>query len=119
MKLCQKPKTDEEYVESIRRRLSLSRLDALMCAGLALLFFGLSWRFWRPIYSGADMQGDKTGFRVGIVFGLVAGVTLALSVNSIVAMLWSLKGNRTERLLVQFNDELKQYKDNLETEGVS
>jgi len=110
MKLCPKRKTDEEYIESVRRLVSRRNWHVAIHAGLAVLLFGMFWKFWGWIFSDPDMHTDGPEFR--IMLGALAGVMLVQVASSGYNVLWALKGQRTERILLRLYDELKQYKNN-------
>ncbi len=117
MKLCPKRKTDEEYIECIRKHLARSKWYGIFlfcCAFLCIVSFYGWWQqilAYRELAPGAEEE-VLNGMFIGIVVGAMAGVGIMLASQGVIWGFQYLYGQRTERLLVQLHDELKQYKKN-------
>ncbi len=114
MKLCRKRKTDEEYIECIRKRLARSKRYGIFQFCCAFLFIGAFYWWWQLIFSYQEPlpgmeEETHTGLFIGIPAGAMGAVLIVLANQCAVWGLKYIHGQRTERLLVQLCDELKEY----------
>ena len=115
MRLCRRRSTDAEYVESVRKAVMHSKWMAVVYGASAVLFFGaslgISYLVLRlvseltPAEPGVDAVGP--GLAVGLIFGALTGCLFVQGGSSFIQMLAIKQGQRTERLMLQFHDELK------------
>ncbi len=115
LQLCPKRWTDEEYVESVRKLIARSKWFAIFHGGMAVLLLGCHLYLWRLIFKLDPLfceLGDTVyvGIRIGLMLGAFCGVLLIFAMLSIIFLMWHLKGQRTERLMLRFHDELKKQK---------
>ena len=122
MQVFPKRNTDDEYVTSIRKLVSRSRWFGVFHAVGALFFFGMYHIIWRMLHSvdlpfhHFDIQSQawadvtKSGFHVGVMLGAFAGIQLVFAVLNIMWAMQYFRGQRTERLMLKFHDELKEKK---------
>jgi len=113
MQLFPKRKTDAEYVKQVRRLLSRSKWFGAMHLGFAAFFFLMSWLWWRHITEVGDRipmldEAARQGFAIGVSLGTMAGMTFLFTLISLLSALRILTGQRTERLMLKFHDELKK-----------
>ena len=108
-----KAKTDEEYIEFVRRRLRISRTTSYLslCIGLGLLALGIAIPFviFKVFSTGmADMNRIWTEAQAGLWFGWLlgafGGLFILLGVVQIGSFFAYLTGNRTEKLLLKYFD---------------
>jgi hypothetical protein len=86
-----------------------------LCCGF--LFIGAFYWWWRLIFSYQELapgmeEETHTGLFIGIAAGAMAGVFIMLANQCAIWGLQYLHGQRTEHLLVQLHDELREYKEN-------
>lgn len=117
MKLCPKRKTDEEYVECIRKHLARSKWYGIFQFCCGFLFIGAFYWWWQLIFSYQELapgmeEEVRSGLIIGIAGGAWAGVFIIIASQCVIWGLQSIHGQRTDRLLVQLHDELKEYKEN-------
>ena len=117
MKLCPKRKTDEEYTECVRRHLARSKWYGVFQFCCAFLFIALFYGWWQLIFAYRELapgseEEVRNGLFIGIAASTMAGVLIMLANQCVIWAFQYLYGQRTERLLVHFHDELKQYKEN-------
>lgn len=105
-----KPKPDEQYIESLRRRVGKSKWFVLLHAFSFVLFMGCYFVLMRLIFWEdsplAAMAGP--GMYVGIALGAFGGLMLVFAVQSAAWAARLLHGQRTERLMLRFHDELQK-----------
>lgn len=120
MELYPKRKTDDQYVTSVRKLVSRSRWFGVFHAVGAVFFFGMYHVIWNMLHSvdfpfhHFDLQSPvgsdvvKSGFHVGVMLGAFAGIHLVFAVLNIMWAMQYFRGQRTERLMLKFHDELKE-----------
>ena len=113
MQLFPKRKTDAEYIEAVRRSVKRSRWIAIIYACEALLLYLLFFLYWRFIPSLADIMPGldkqvRTAFSIGIMLGAMGGLMVFGACICVVAAVRTGSGQRTERLMLKFHDELEQ-----------
>ena len=120
MQVFPKRKTDDEYIISIRKLVSRSRWFGVFHTVGAVFFLAMYHVIWRMLHSagfpfhhfdfhsevGADVA--KFGFHVGVMLGAFAGIQLVFAVLNIMWAMQYFRGQRTERLMLRFHDELKK-----------
>lgn len=122
MEVYSKPKTDEQYVESIRTQISRSKRF--------IVFHILGAIFFLALFLWAGMQvcrldqimpefseGAGRGFFIGVQLGLVAGLFFIFAFMNINFTISYFRGYRTERLMLKYYDELKK-KENISIQEV-
>jgi len=112
MELYSKRKTDEEYVEFTRKLIKRSKWYGLFFACGAVLFLVMFEALWRLIHSDKQIMTDiSPGIHIGIMLGAMGGFFVVMAWQN---MMWAAKyftGQRAERLMVKFHDEMKKEKD--------
>ena len=113
MQLFPKRKTDTEHIESVRRLLSHSKWFRIASACGAVGFLVIFWLWWRFIprlaHSMPELdEAARHGFSVGIMLGAMAGLFLFFAAICTYLTARPVTGQRTERLMVKFYDELKK-----------
>ena len=109
MELYPKRKTDEEHVETTRKFLNRSKWFGLLFALGAVCQLVCFAMLWHLIYSfDVTILGVSQGVHIGIMLGAMGGVFIVLSAQCAVWALPYFLGQRTERLMVKFHDELIQ-----------
>lgn len=125
MQVFPKRKTDDEHVNSIRKFVSRSRWFGLFHVVGIVFFLGMYYVIWRMFLSvpldfpfhpfGAQsstmLELAKSGFHVGVALGAFAGLQLVFAFCGIMWAIQSFSGQRTERLLLKYYDELKEKKE--------
>ena len=115
MHLCRRRSTDAEYVESVRRAVRHSKWMAVVYGVLTVLHFGgslgLSYLVFRLmselVVAESVMDEASAGAAVGLVFGALAGYFFVQGGSSFLQLLTIKQGQRVERLMLKFHDELK------------
>ena len=114
MELYRKRKSDDEYVEAIRKRVALSRWFGIFSIGVGIflvvmcLIWGLPWK----MVSMLDFMGDAAPeIRNGIIIGFGAAFQIVFVVWCFGSGIAALKSHRTERLLLKFYDELHKIRE--------
>jgi hypothetical protein len=112
MEPCSRRKTDEEYIESVRRQVERSKWFGVFHACGCIFFLGAYWWIWRMLYSPdsplAELpQAVGSGGMIGIALGAFAGIQLVLAGQNAIWAGQYFRGHRTERLMLRFHDELK------------
>ena len=113
MELRPKRKTDEEYVESVRRQVAQSKWFGVFHACGFVFFLGAFWWIWWMIYSPNSPLAEFLGAArsssiLGIAFGAFAGIQLVFAGQNAMWAAQHFRGHRTERLMLRFHDELKR-----------
>ncbi|KKL94692.1 hypothetical protein LCGC14_1862140 [marine sediment metagenome] len=112
MELYPKRKTDEQYVEAVRKLVARSRWFGVYHACLVIVFVVAFQILWRSICSvDGLMSGVSKGVHIGIMLGAMAGVLMVLAAQNVIWGAQCFKGHRTERLMLKFHDELKKEKE--------
>ena len=109
---CCTSKTDEEYVESVRKQIGRSKWFGVFHACGCIFFLGMFWWIWWMIYSTDSTfavfpQAAGSGGIIGIALGAFAGIQLVLAGQNAMWAAQHFRGHRTERLMLRFHDELK------------
>lgn len=105
--------TDADYIEAVRRTLGRSKWIAVQHGAMAILFIGIycafHWMSLRLASFTEQMSGTNgTGMGIGIILGVMQGLVIVFAVSSIGSLITVLKGQRTERLMIRFHDELQR-----------
>jgi hypothetical protein len=113
MEVCPKRKTDEEYVEWVRRLVARSKWVGVFHVCGFVFFLAVYLVIWRMIYSPESPLRDipvasGTGWYIGVMLGVFAGVQLVFAVQNAIWAGQRFRGFRTERLMLRFHDELRQ-----------
>ena len=109
MELYPKHKTDEEFVEAVRKQAAHSRKFGIFHACGVLFFLGAFLVLSHLIHSVDGMMEDvSSGVHVGIMFGFMGGIFILLAVQNVMWATQYFKGNRTEHLMLKFYDDLKK-----------
>jgi len=113
MQLYPKGKSDEEYVESVRRLVARSRWFGLFHAFACIFFLAMFWWTWRMALSIDSMIADlpvsvERGAFLGVMMGAFAGFALLLAAQNAIWAGQYLRGMRTEKLMLKFHDEWKR-----------
>lgn len=110
--------SDAEYIDLLRKRDRVFRRMGWVSLGLFVAIFGVLLQFVYKIqkYSGS-LPEDESGYRAGLVLGICLGLMFVIFTAhaGITLKNWieSRHGFRTERLLIQYHDRLKE----IESEG--
>ena len=109
---CCASKTDEEYVESVRKQIGRSKWFGVFHACGCIFFLGMYstivWMIYSPGSPLAELpQAVGSGGIVGIALGVFAGIQLVFAVQNAIWAAQHFRGHRTERLMLRFHDELK------------
>lgn len=123
MELFRKRRSDQEYVEMIRGRVARERAIGVFFLCMVVVFGVLLYlllRMQNTIVSDfsnelAQSKDDHfpniVGFILGITFGITFGVILSNMLGALSDALKNFKeGNRTEKLMLKFYDELNKNK---------
>ena len=116
MKLYPKRKTDEEFVEGIRKCLHnrWQRVVRVGNAGAGVVMVGLGiWIIFRSsallsgsAFSGPEHEFVRMGMYIGIVMGIVAGLIIISGVTIVMStFLWQGTA-QTQRLMLKYHDAL-------------
>jgi len=105
MPIFPKKKTDTEYVEAIRKHLRWWKWTVLLHGAGACVFLYLSLRLYQLALM---MKLPIHSLHLGIFFGVILGLILLAGSFSFECTLARLINDRTERLLVQYDDELNR-----------
>lgn len=111
MEVFPRRKTDEEYVEGIRKLVGRSKRAAVLHTFFALFFLGTFFCTLKFMDTAESLFAESTGpikggAYVGFLFGAFAGMQFILAVES---MIWAAQrwhGLRTEKLMLQYHDKL-------------
>jgi len=104
MKIFQSDKLpDAAYVEKIRKQLSSAKCIAWKCLAFSAIYLA-SIPFMCYFAKKEDFY--STGFFGGCAVGIFIGVLLIMSVNYFSFFIIHLFGNRTEKLLIAYYDQL-------------
>jgi len=111
MALYPRRKTDAEYVQWVRKTVSRARGLAVFHGTMAIVLLACYFAIIRIVgdvdmpFFGLD-EATSVGVRMGLVLGTFMGVMLVVAAGNIVWLIMLLKGQRTERLMLKFHDEL-------------
>ncbi len=113
LQLYPKRKNDAEYVESVRKIVRRTKWLAVFHGIMALFFFGCYLVMVRMIYSAEPQvpgfaESISTGLRIGVMLGAFIGALLVFGAVNVKYSITLLKGQRTERLMLKFHDELRK-----------
>jgi hypothetical protein len=114
LRFCRRRKTDAEYIESIRNWVRHWKWVAALYGLGAALYFGIFLsiihivfsRVTGPVAPGSGLGSEGRGLGFGLITGLLAGYFFVQGGACLVQMLTVVKGQRTERLMLRFHDEL-------------
>ncbi len=113
MELYPKRKTNAEYIASVRKQVGHAKRNAvfhgIMFAVSIVLFLVLNhlvFEFCNIMPHVAETLPH--GVIMGVPIGVVMVFLIALAASNVVIATRHIKGNRTERLLLTFHDELKE-----------
>ncbi|MFA5206356.1 MAG: hypothetical protein WC708_18315 [Lentisphaeria bacterium] len=114
LQVLPKARADNDYIESIRKKLARSKWLAVFHGIMTCAFLAMLYSFHRLVFKtqgllqalgGMSFDG---GVQIGITLGFMQGFLLLLTASSMVCAILTVKGNRTERLLVKYHDELNR-----------
>jgi hypothetical protein len=113
MQLYPKRLTDADYVESVRSMLARSRRLAVLHGVMAIFFICMFYAFHRIIFSTDDSSPPiagliEPGMRIGMMLGAMMGASIMFAIFSIGSLINVIKGQRTERLMLRFHDDLQK-----------
>ncbi|NLH17552.1 MAG: hypothetical protein GX455_13335 [Phycisphaerae bacterium] len=104
-------KSDEEYVESIRKNMKCGRWASPLAFLTSILQFGVGCLIVRVIfdsYSPRPIFPNLTeGIGIGIALGAIACMSIFLSLHFFQHAMTLALGVRSERLLLRYHDELQ------------
>ena len=113
MELYPKQKTEEEYVEAVRKQAARSWMFGIFHACGVFFFFGVSLFLSKLIHStDGAMEHVSSGMHLGMMFGFMAGILILLGVQNLIWAVQYFKGNRTERLMLKYHNKLKEMEAN-------
>lgn len=103
-------KTDDEYVEALRKSLRWARKlvffhAASFCvavAGIGTLVLAF-WATARPV-TVSTQDHSMMGLLIGICFGIIIGTLTICGILAIINFFVFLRGNRKDRLLLKYYD---------------
>lgn len=103
-------KTDDEYVEAVRKSLRWARKlvffhatsFCVTVAGITTLTFAF-WTTARPVTISTQDQ-SMMGLLIGICFGIIIGTLTICGILAIINFFVFLRGNRKDRLLLKYYD---------------
>ena len=106
-------KTDEEYVESVRKQVARSKWYGVFHACGFVFFLGAYWWIWWMTYSPDSplldiASGAGIGWYIGVLLGAFAGLQLVFAAQNVMWAAQRFRGFRTDRLMLRFHDELKR-----------
>src|SRR3972149_2901398 len=107
MRLCVRHKTDEEFVETVRRRISgpeTSRGFHVRRILLLVLTLVLLCKLSAWLPSHASMTEGRMWQAVSVADGTVIGWMLCLATYNVIWMVRACRGLREERLMIRFHD---------------
>ena len=113
MQLYPKRKTDTEYIEMIRKFVERSKWFGAFHACVFILFSMMFLILRNIIYTtDSAVLGFKKmiepGIHIGIMLGTFGGLLLVFAVLNVIWAVTYFNGQRTERLMLKFHDELKR-----------
>jgi hypothetical protein len=112
MQIYPRRTTDEEYVEATRKLIRRSKWFGLFFAAGGVFFLVMFEALWHVIHSDEGLMADiSPGVHIGIMLGAMGGIFLLLAIQSLMCAAQYFKGQRTERLMPKFHDELKKTKE--------
>lgn len=114
MRLCRMRQTDAEYVESVRKMVSPSKWIAVLHGLSTVLYFATFSFIWYAVseltsdtFPDESPKDNGLTLALGIGIGAFMGLLLMQAMSSFIQMLTVGQGQRTERLMLKFHDELK------------
>ena len=118
MELYPKRKTDEEYIEALRKLVARSKWFGVFHAFFVLFFLGMFLVWWHLLCKLDQLfpelaESIGKGIHIGIMFGAVAGLFAFYALQAVFWSVQSFCGQRTERLLLKFHDRLKEQEQGL------
>ncbi len=108
MELYPKRKTDEEFIEQVRRSIPLAKRLALVHLLVVALWGGLlvvGFRWFLGVAREFEWAAVSEGLVVGLAFGLLLGFGCCSCFASVVHGIECFVGDRRAKLLVKFYDE--------------
>ena len=116
MKILPKRNTDAEHVESVRTMIRRSKGRAVFHGAMACFFIAAYFVFHRFIFKMDDVAPGlasslEPGVKIGIVLGVMQGFMIMFAAFNIGSVINTLRGQRTERLMLQFHDDLEKHGD--------
>ncbi|MCG3149218.1 MAG: hypothetical protein PCFJNLEI_02681 [Verrucomicrobiae bacterium] len=113
MELYPKRKTDEEYVESVRKLVARAKWFGVFHACGFVFFLAAYFVFWRMIYSSESplreiFAAGGSGWYIGVMLGAGAGLLLVFAAQNAMWAGQRFRGFRTEKLMLRFHDELRR-----------
>jgi hypothetical protein len=109
MEMFPRRRTDAEHVQSVRKIVARSKWFVVFHVVMTCFYIAAFCVFQYYVLRMEDMCPDiPVGLKIGICLGLLLGVISALAMMSVGACINTLCGCRTERLMLQFHDELQR-----------
>ena len=109
MKLYPERKTDEEYVETIRKVVAGSKRHRIFQAVMTAVYIVIICKLGYVFYEIAKNTGTK-GVGVGMLMGISLGFLSTTAASMILGVVNTFAGERASRLLLKYHDELKKQK---------
>lgn len=114
IRLCRRRKMDAEYVVSIRKMVAISKWMAILQGVLAVLGFAALLFLYYVVFDlrlgSADAElpvVDGLNPAIGFGIGVFMGLLFMQAMSSLIHVLTFISGQRTERLMLKFHDELQ------------
>lgn len=119
MRVFPRRNTDAVHVESVRILIRRSKRLAVFHGVMACFFLTAYFVVHRLIFKMDDVAPElaaslEPGVRIGIVLGVIQGFMIMFVVFNIGWVINMLKGQRTERLMLSFHDQLNGNEDGLQ-----
>ncbi len=120
MRLCIRRSTDEEFVETVRRRIGGTEKSGLFHAGrlllLALILVLLCELSPWLTYHGPMVESPMWQ-AISVADGTMIGLMFCFGVYSVIWMVRVYRGPREERLMIKFHDELNREERNIKDDN--
>lgn len=119
LRVCRRRRTDAEYIASVRKVVTRWKWMLVLYGATTVLYFGMCLSISciiRKLVSvlapaGPMRDAAGTGLAFGLIMGCFAGYLFVQGGASFIEMLNVVQGQRTERLMLKFHDELERSKE--------
>jgi len=113
MKLYPKRKSETEYISWIRKQVSHAKRLAVFHGIMFIVSIVLFLVFNHLVFQFHEIMPEAAatlplGVIIGLPFGVMLVFLLAMVAFNVVTAVRHLSGNRTEKLMLKFHDELKE-----------
>lgn len=121
MELYPKRKTDAEYIATMRKIVKRSKRVAVFFVFCGMIQLTSFWFLWKMIHRLDGIMSEVSkGVHIGIMRGAMAGIFLVLASQCFQFAHEKFRGNRSEKLMLKFHDELEELKtDNQAVDNIS